>query len=171
MNWTYAYLLNDSRPCYSGNQLEEYDIFCQKDCIVLKTFRQYTPTGKMNTCKKKRDLNEKTFKSLSLSKKKNHSVWVSYGNFSDRDLITMTSLSTCISKSLEISMLRLLLERNILSASLSETSRVRTKLNAFFKNWYFPRKNYSHLYKALQWDIYQYCTLHAHPHAVNDEKE
>lgn len=62
----------------------------------------------------------------------------------------MTSLSIYISNSLEISTVILLLERNILSASLSGMSRLRIKLNAFFKNWYFPRKNYSQHYEALQ---------------------
>lgn len=60
---TYAYFLNDSRLCYYGNQLEDYDTFCLKDCTVLKIFMQHTPRGKNEKKVRKRGAcNEKTFK-------------------------------------------------------------------------------------------------------------
>lgn len=80
----------------------------------------------------------------------------------------MTSLSTCISNALEISVLRLLLERNILSASLSGTSRLKTELNAFFKIGTSQERITLNSTRFCNLTILE---LHAHPHAVNGEKE
>jgi len=88
---------------------------------------------------------------------------------SGKYLIAYPHVSLWVCDTLEISALWLLLERNILSTSLSRIKRLRTKLKNFFKNWYLLSKNYFQLYKALQWDICQYCILHAQSCAVNEE--